>query len=751
MSAISLTQKRRLLFLLIIFTILAIVLVIRLGWIQLVKGEWYQKQAYIQQTQDRVISPKRGTIFDRNMKELAISASVETISINPQTIKKSEEDIEFVASGLSSFLGIEKDKITKKLKMSSRYEVIARKIERPLGNKVREWVSENKINGIYIDEDTKRYYPNRNLAAQVIGFTSIDNSGIDGIEKIMESYLKGVPGKILSEVDASGLEIPFKEEKLIPAQDGYNVVLTIDESIQYFAEKAINKAINDNKLINGATAIVMDPNKGEILAMVSKPDYDLNNPRAKPSILNPKFLSQSEYPKTLLPYWYNKLQSKEWSGSSSQDIEILQKTVWRNKAVMDTYEPGSTFKAITSAAALEEGVATPDSPANDFPVTVKGWTIHCWKTPVHGNETFKEGVYNSCNPVFVRVAQAMGIEKFYSYIKAFGFNEKTGIDLPGEVQSIIHKKPTEIDMATAAFGQSFQITPIQLITAYAAIANGGKLMKPHVVKAIVDNEGNVVQSNDTPTIRNVISKETDDTLKGILEGVVSQGTGGHAYIKGFRVAGKTGTSETMELRKGAAKRYIASFSAFAPADNPIACVLVILDYPNTYPHTGGVIAAPVAGKIVEDVMSYMGVTKVYSEEDKQKMSQEVIVSDLRGKKASIAIKELKQRGLDYKIEGDKTNLDAIIMDQTPKPNASLAEKSIVVLYTYKPQKEIYVKVPQMKYMGIYNATKALNDIGLNIRASGSGTAMKQSIDPGSEVPVGKVIEVDFKNVDPNAE
>lgn len=704
----------------VIFTVMVTALLVRVAWIQLVQGEWYQRMAFIQQNQNRVISPKRGTIYDRNGRELAVSASVETISVNPQTVVKSGGDVVQISQELAALLEMPVEDVQKRLERNTRYEVVKRKVDKEIGDKVRKWKQDKGVDGVYIDEDTKRFYPFRSLAAHVLGFTGTDNQGLDGIEAMMEQYLKGTPGKILSGVDARGNEIPFGEEQRVAAQDGLNVVLTIDETIQHLADKALETAIADNKVLNGATAIVMDPRNGDLLAWVSKPDFDLNDPYAAPP----------------------GVESSIWKGSSTADIKILQETVWRNKAVADTYEPGSTFKAITTSAGIEENVITPETIVNDAPISIGGWKINCWRAVPHGVETFAEGVYNSCNPVFVKVAQDIGIDKFYKYVKAFGFYDKTGVQLPGEAGSIIHSKPTEVNMATASFGQRFQITPIQLITAYGAIANGGQLMKPRLVKELTDQEGNVVKKFEPEVVRNVISKQTSDTVKGILEGVVSIGTGRNAYVKGYRVAGKTGTAETLESKtKG---RYIASFSAFAPADNPVICVLVVLDYPTgQFGHMGGTIAAPVAGKLIEDVLSYLEVDRRYTEQDKKMMEQEVNVPDVRNVNLEEAKKTLKQFELVYKVEGSGD----VVVDQMPKPNASIPKKSVIVLYTDKDSQPVMVRVPDILNKNIGEATQSLNNAGLNIKVNGMGTAVKQSIEPGSNTQKGNIINVEFRTLD----
>ncbi len=728
MASPNISLKKRLLFILGVFTFFTALLVFRIGWIQIANGQEYQQKAYEQQTNNRTISPKRGTIYDRNMKPLAVSGSVETVTINPQMVRELNKDVDLVAGGLAEILEMQKDTIIKKINRKTQYELIKQKIDKDVGSQVREWKKKNNVVGIFVDEDTKRFYPNSNLAAHVIGFTNVDNDGIDGVEKMMEQYLKGVPGKILSEVDASGMELTMGEEKYIQPQDGNDVILTIDETIQYFAEKALEKAISDNNVINGGTAIVMDPRNGELLALTSKPDFDLNSPRAAPKGKD----------------------KAAWTGTSTEDVQYLQKTVWRNKAVVDTYEPGSTFKPVTAAAGLEEGAITPETQVTDATVKIAGHSINCWKPNAHLHETFREGVYNSCNPVFVRLAQQLGIDKFYSYVKAFGFYQKTGIDLPGEAGSIIHTKPTEIDMATASFGQRFQITPIQLIQAYGAIANGGDLITPHVVKEVVDESGNVIKKVEPKVVRSVISRQTSDTLKDILKGVVDVGTGKNARVPGYKIGGKTGTSETREgeqlMVQGKNKRYIVSFSAIAPTDNPVICVLVVLDYPDIYNPGGGVLVAPVVGKLVDEILTYKGIEKEYTDDDKKLLKQEVQVPDVKGKTVKEAINLLKQNKLEYKIEGSNRDLSAIVQEQTPKSTALLHENSIVILYTYKPTNEAEAMVPDVKNKTINEATQAFKKAGINIVINGTGTAVSQQVEAGKTVKKGAVVEVTFRNI-----
>lgn len=579
MIGVNKNIKKRLLIILAAFSFLVLLLVIRLFWIQVVDGRKYDNMVNLQTFKSRIISPNRGLILDRNNEELAINVPVETIYMNPNIVRESSKNIDRTADEIADVLHINRNNLIVKINKSNQYEVIYRKADRLLSDKLKQWIKTNKVEGIYFAQEEKRVYPNKNLAAQVIGFTGIDNQGLSGIELSMEKYLLGQPGRVSEYVDASGLGLPMKDEKLIAVQDGLNVVLTIDSDLQSYAEKVLQKAIDDNDVVNGGIVIAMDPRNGQVLAMVSKPDFDLNNPFEIP--LNTKIKTNSSYLK------------------SETDVKELGQRFWVNKAVSYTYEPGSTFKSITASASLEEGIITPKSEVVDVPIKVSGWTINSMKPGGHGKETFEQSVYNSDNPVFVKLAMALGINKFYSYVRAFGFYDKTGINLPGEADSIIQFKPAEIDMATASFGQSFQITPIQMITAYTAIENGGQLLKPQIVKELTDSKGNVVKLFGTQIIRNTISKQTADTLKRILEGVVSEGTGKEAFIESYRIAGKTGTSETFENGKRSKDKYVASFMGFAPADNPKISVLVILDHPGGDSYYGGKIAAPVAAQIIK--------------------------------------------------------------------------------------------------------------------------------------------------------
>ena len=721
--------KRREFILMLTFTAMLFFLVYRIGFIQFAKGEEYQKMAYANQTQKRLISPKRGTIYDRNGKGLAISASVDTVSVNPKELRDEVEGDESkllsIANDLAGFLEMDSEAIMKKFQMNSRYEYLKRKIEREVGTEVRNYLSKSKLQSIYVDEDSKRYYPNGNLASHILGFTGVDDQGLLGIELTLDSTLKGVPGKIMNEVDVLGRQISFSKERYVDAIDGYDVYLTIDETIQHFTEKAMDQAILDYNLKRGATSIVMNPNTGEVLAMVSKPDFDPNDPDALPSYL----------------------QDTDWKGfGDTEDSELLWQTVFRNKAVMDTYEPGSVFKAITASAAIEEGVVSATTPKYCKPISLAGHTINCWRRGGHGAEDFTHAVYNSCNPVFVDTALDLGIKKFYEYIKMFGFQERTGIEIQGEptnedYKKLWHSNPQEIDLAVSSFGQRFQISPIQLITAYGAIANGGNLMKPTIIKQISDSEGNIIKKFEPEVVRKVISDETSATMRTILEGVVSVGTGKNAYVSGYRIAGKTGTSET--LQTDSEGRYIVSFMAFAPADKPEICVLVVLDHPQIEPKSGGVLAAPVAGKLVEEILEYMQIEREYTQKDKEQLAQEVYVPNVTGLTVKQAGEKLKTFGLKYTIEGTETDETAIVYNQTPKADFSVPQSATIILYTNVDQTELTTTMPNLTNKTVEEAKDAMNRAGLNIRIRGSGKVIKQGYPAGTKLKKGDVVDINF--------
>ena len=559
MVEIKLSSKKKMRNVLFICFIILIFLLGRIGFIQFIQGSELKELAYMQQTLDREINPKRGTIYDSTGKNvLAISSTVETVTVNPGNIKK--EDKEKVAKKLSEIFELDYETVLKKVSKRSSIETIVKKVDKDKTDELRKWMEENNIlTGINIDEDTKRYYPNSNLASQIIGFCGSDNQGLDGIEAKYEEELKGEKGAIKRHTDAKGGEIGEEGENYVPAVDGNDLVLTIDLNIQSIVEKYLEEACIDNKCTDGGNVIVMNPQNGDILAMATYPSYNLNEP-------------YEPYTEELKQNWDNMEQSEKTT--------MLQ-AVWRNKAIADTYEPGSVFKIITASAALEEGITDTDN-EGEFTCTggieVAGVRIKCWRYyRPHGSESLRQALMNSCNPVFIGLGQKIGVEKYYSYLKKFELLETTGIDLPGEAGSIFLKqdKVGPVELATISFGQRFEITPIQLVTAVSSVANGGVSVKPRVVKQIINSKTNEITNVPVEKGERVISEETSKKVLSMLESVVSEGTGKNAKVAGYRIGGKTGTSEDGVNTN----KYVTSFLGIAPIDNPQVVVLVTLYNP----------------------------------------------------------------------------------------------------------------------------------------------------------------------------
>ena len=716
LAATGLNIKKREFVILLLLTLIVALLIFRVAWVQLVQGAQLQKMAIEQQTRDRIVSSKRGTIYDRNKVELAVSISVETVSVIPKEITQPEK----VAGKLCEILGIDYNQIFKKVTNKTSFiEIIKRKVDREQTDAIRKWINDEKIQGVKINEDTKRAYPNNNLASYVIGFTGSDNQGLDGIELMYESVLKGLPGRIVSETDASGKGMPFDRERLYTPQDGTNLVLTIDETIQHIAERYIENAVIDNKCIGGGIAIIMKPKTGEILAMAVKPDFDLNNP----------FVPSDDN------------QKAKWNLFTKEEKSAIMQKMWRNKVVSDTYEPGSTFKIITSSAGLEEGVVTPtDTFTCTGAVDVAGFKLHCWVVGygrTHGVETFAQGISNSCNPVFMEVGRRLGREKLFKYINAFGLQDRTGITLPGEAKGIFHNinKVGPLELATISFGQRIKVTPIEIISAISAVANGGKLMKPQLVKEMRDRDDNIIQTFEPQVVRQVISKETASTLCELLAGVVAGGTGKNADVKGYRIAGKTGTAD-QGVNTGV---YVASFAGFAPADNPEVALLVVLNDPKGSSHMGGAIAAPVAGKIFGDVLPYMKVEPRFSPDEV--VYKETKVPEVRGKKLKEVKEIIKASGLESRIIGQNPNDEDLVTQQSPKPDIVVTTNSQVILFTEKGNQVLEITVPDLKGKTIIQATKMLKDIGLNIKIEGNGDFVGQEPAAGTIVGIGTQVKV----------
>ena len=646
-NQVSLRLKRRIFILMIGFIAGILMMGTRLGYVQIVEGQKLQTLAKEQQTRNRTIAPTRGNIYDRNLNVLAKSASVATIGV----VHAQVEDPERVAKVLSEHLNMDYEEVYKKVTKVVAFVRIATKVDKQIADEIRAL----DLPGVKVDEDSKRYYPFNTLASQTLGFVGKDNQGIIGLEVKYDSYLKGTPGKILMETNGKGQRREEEVEVRIDPINGNHLVTTLDLTLQEYAEQAIEKAVEMKGAKRGAI-IMMNPQNGEIYALATKPDFNLNDPFT----INDEALANS------------------WELYSSTEKQNYLNQMWRNFTINDTYEPGSTFKIFTSAMGLEEGVVDENSQFNcSGSRTVAGRTIKCWRSPrSHGAETFVQGVQNSCNPVFMEVAERIGASKFYDYMIQFGFKSKTNIDLPGEAVGILHNKNNigPVELATMSFGQSFQITPMQLLSAGAAAVNGGYKVTPHFGKEIIDDAGNVITTFEYDKGEQIISTETSERLKKILESVVSEGGGKKAYIPGYRIGGKTATSQ--KLPRGSGK-YTASFLAFAPAEDPVLMALVIIDEPQgTY--YGGTIAGPVMKEILANALPYLGVEPDYSEEELQKEEvQKIEVPDFRG----LTLTEAKKRAQEVGIAVDVQGEGKTITSQFPLTGETVNKTTKIILYT----------------------------------------------------------------------
>lgn len=704
----------------------------RLFVLQIKDYKIYQAKALEQQTRDLVVTPKRGTIYDRNLKPLAISATAETLVLSPNDI--SSDKAREISKNLAEIIGMDEEAIYKITQRKTFFAYVKKRLEKDVADKVREYIKQTGNKGIFLIEDSKRYYPYGNFASHVIGFCGEDNYGLEGIEAYYDKYLKGVAGRMVTAKNAQNTDMPFKYEKVYDATDGYSVVLTIDEVVQHFMEKHLETAYIDNIITGYAAGIAMDVKTGEILAMAVKPDYDLNKPF---TITDPKIVEKLAT-----------LQGEE----RTKLLNEARSNMWRNKAVTDTYYPGSVFKILTSAIALQEKLVTDTEHFHCPGYRMIGKRkVGCWKTTGHGTENFLQGIQNSCNAVFMDIGARIGTERFYNYVTAFGLREKTGIDIAAEAQGIFHplSRFNFEDLSVSAFGQSFTVTPIELITAASAIANGGKLMQPYVMKKIVDKDGNIIESRSPTVVRQVVSEEVSKKLSGMLETVVTVGTGKNAYVKGYRVAGKTGTSEKVNMRNesGQVNEFIASFLAFAPADDPQVAVLVLLDQPHGNSHFGGVIAGPVVGRVMADILPYLDVEPKYSDEELANM--DYTVPSVAGLTLSDAEKLLRGNKIKYTImgNGDTVNI------QIPKSGARVAKNTTVVLYTGDAKPKQNITVPEILGMTPTKAESTLKESGLVFRVDGAsandptGTVVaKQSPAAGTVVESGTVIVVEFRDL-----
>ena len=654
---IKINSRKRLVVVMVLACSLFLGLIFRIGYLQLIKGEWLSTKASEQQTREIPIEAKRGTIYDTNMKELAVSVTKYTVWCKPVEIKDAKETSE----KLAKLLDEEYDDIYKKVNKKNMALV---KIKRWIDDDTADKITKAGLSGIWVAEDNQRYYPYGNFASYVLGHTSADSTGVAGIELKYDSVLKGTAGKLIVSTDAAGKEIPQGSEQYYEPTTGNGLVLTIDEVIQHYCEKAAQKAYEENNA-SKVTIIAMDPKTGDIKALVKKPDYDPNTPT-----------------KAIYPVYEELLEECK---NDNEKIKAYS-AMWRNTAISDTYEPGSTFKLITSSAGLEEGVVKQDDKFTcSGSVMVEGQKIKCWRSyRPHGSETFKQGVQNSCNPVFVEVGRRLGVSKMYDYIEAFGLNKKTGIDLPGEASSIMYKAKDvgPVELATISFGQSISVTPIQLITAVCSIVNDGNRMEPRLVKAYTDNKGNITKEVEPVKVNQVISKETSEQMREIMESVVTEGGGKIAYLPGYRLGGKTGTAQKVINGSYAQGHYVCSFVGMAPADDPQIVVLAIVDEPTGVMQFGSTTAGPIIKEVMSNTLKYLGVEPEYTEEEKsENVKNKVTVPDVRGLTIEDATKVLEEAKLEVNIDNDADIKEGtVIKDMFPKPGASVNEGSLISIY-----------------------------------------------------------------------
>ena len=722
-------QTRSFVLMLIMGIVMFVLLFFRLFDLQIKRHEELQGMAVSQQTRRTVVTASRGTIYDASGNILAISTSAETIILSPMEINNALKDTEHpvswtkdsLAAGLAEILDKDAASIRKRMdNENSQYELIKLRADEDVAAKVREYVEENDISGVHLVADTKRYYPYGSLAAQVIGFVGDDNTGLYGLEAYYEDELEGQSGLVISAKDQAENDMLYTYEQYFAAKNGSDLTLTLDATIQYYLEKGLESMMDKFSAANGASGIVMNAKTGAVMAMASYPNYDLND-----------FLTVSD--KTLQ-------ERIERGESTVADMQLLQ---WRNKALNDTYEPGSTFKILTLSAALEEGVVDKTTTVNcSGSVNISNYTIHCSNKNGHGLQTLVQSVGNSCNPAFINYGLRIGNTKFYEYMRSFGLMNTTGIDLGGEAVGVFAADDsfTQLDLACYAFGQNFTVTPLALIAAQAACINGGYLHTPYLVERITDSEGSVTYRHDSTPVRQVISEQTSATVRECLEYVVASGTGKNGQVAGYRIGGKTGTAD-----KGQSGDVVVSFLCFAPADDPQVIMLITMDTPSRATGTyvsGGNMVAPTASTVMAEILPYLGVEPSYSAEEL--LGMDTTVPNVIGMTVEEAKAKLQERALSCKVVGDGET----ITDQTPAGGAIIPGKSVVILYANAAKSTDKCVVPHLIGKTPSEANTSATAAGLLIRFSGTTGSessairvLSQSIDEGTEVDAGTVITV----------
>ena len=706
--------------------------VLRLTYLTTVQSSELQESAVDLQLADTTVSAKRGTIYDANGNVLAESASVWQVVMSPVNFKNDKQR-QAAAKGLSEIFDLEYNDVLDDTKQQSHYVVVKRRIESDEREKVLELIDTLKkdysCSGvIQLLDDYKRYYPKNSLASSVIGFTGSDDQGLEGIEYEYDSYLSGTPGRIITAQNARGTDMPFRYEQNVESEDGNNVYLTIDETIQSICEKYMQKGVEDNNVLNKGVCIAMDVNTGAILAMVTTDGYDLNNPYE---------LSAKDK---------KKIKSTAKSKQAEAESAALS-NMWRNKAVADTYMPGSVFKMCVASAALEENLVNEKTSFTcTGSISVEGETIHCSNISGHGTQSFVEAISNSCNPAFVQIGQMLGASKFRQYYQGFGFSDKTGIDLPGEAEDSFWKegKMGGVDLAVASFGQNFSITPIQMITACAAVSNGGYVVQPHVVSKITDSKGNVIKTVDKKVKRQVISDDTSKKMNEYLEYNTERQGAAAGYISGYKVAGKTGTSEKKGVTKvesSFSEDYISSFCGYAPADDPQIAMLVFFDTPDGDAYYGSQVSSPVFINIMSEVLPYLDVKTSYTDEELGYV--DASAGDYTGISVDEAKTAVEADGFTATVKGNGST----VISQIPTVSSGLQKGGSIVLYTDSNSQSETVSVPSLIGLSPDEVNNVASAYGLNVSFSGattsSGASSSQNIEAGTSVSPGTVITVSF--------
>lgn len=721
------------------FVLIVVILIIgfgavfaRLSYLTVVKSSELQEDAVDQQLSDTTVSAKRGTIFDANGKVLAESASVWQVVMAPAYFSEDEQRV-YAATELSKILNLEYEDLYEKSKQHSYYVIVKRKIESEAREKVLELI--NKLsedydcgNAVQLFDDYKRYYPYNDLASCVIGFTGSDDQGLEGIEYKYDSFLSGTPGRIITAKNALQTDMPYAYEQNVDAEDGNNIYLTIDETIQSICEKYMKQGIIENNVLNRGVCIAMDVNTGAVLAMVTVDGYDLNDPYT---------LSDSDKAKIAA------LPEDERGAAESAALSAM----WRNKAITDTYMPGSVFKMVVASMALEENVVNENSRFTcPGYITVQDKTMNCHDTAGHGTQNFRDAIVNSCNPAFVNIGQLVGMNKFVEYYKGFGFSDKTGIDLPGEADDAFWSSMTDVDLAVASFGQNFSITPIQMITACAAVCNGGYVLQPYVVSKITDSQGNVIKNVEKKVKRQVISNETSDKMNEYL-GYNTETAGSTAgYVAGYKVAGKTGTSEKVNVKKAEStfgEDYIASFCGYAPADDPQIAMLVFFDTPSGSAYYGSQVSSPVFINIMKEVLPYLEIKTSYSEDELEYV--DVTAKNYVGLSVNEAETTAEADGFSVTVKGDGST----VVYQIPPVSSTLSKGGNIVLYTDSDSQAEKVTVPSLIGLSVSEVNNVASAYGLNVSfvgaASSGVVSTSQDIEAGAQVSPGTVISVTFRS------